>query len=111
MIIEYSSKKQKQLYDSSKKLTRRYGSENARKIRMRMDDLDSAINLDEMQCLPGHTHELHGNRAGTFSIELHKGWRLIFEPVEDPPPLKKDGGLSWTEITEIRILDVEDYHD
>jgi proteic killer suppression protein len=111
MKIHYSSEKQEKLLNSSKELTKKFGSENAGKVRRRMDDLRAAQQLETMRMLPGRTHELHGGRAETFAIDLHKGWRMIFEPADDPPPRKPDGGLDWSQITEIRILELEDYHE
>jgi plasmid maintenance system killer protein len=111
MKIHFSTEKQSKLLNSSKELTKKFGAENAGKARRRMDDLKAAPRLEVMRTLPGRTHELHGDRAGTLAIDLHKGWRLIFEPAEDPPPVKADGGLDWTRVTEIRILEMEDYHE
>ena len=28
----------------------------------------------------------------------------------DPPPPKKDGGLDWTQITAVTIVEIVDYH-
>lgn len=111
MKIHFTTEKQSKFLNSSKELTKRFGPENAGKVRRRMDDLQAALRLEVMKTLPGSTHELQGDRAGTLAIDLHKGWRLIFEPAEDPPPIKPDGGLDWTQITEIRILALEDYHE
>jgi hypothetical protein len=36
--------------------------------------------------------------------------RLIFAPAHEPVPRKPDGGLDWTQVTAVCILDVEDYH-
>lgn len=111
MFIVFPSEKLQRLLSSSKAVAKTYGPENARKLRSRLDDLEAARNLDEMRHLPGRTHELRGDRVGTFAIDLHKGWRLIFEPGENPPPRKPDEGRDWTGIESIRILNVEDYHD
>ena len=111
MKIHFSSEKQEKILNSSKELTKKRGPENAKKVRRRMDDLQAAVQLEAMRYLPGDTHELHGDSAGTLAIDLHKGWRMIFEPAEDPPPRKPDGGLDWSQITEIRILELEDYHE
>ena len=63
-----------------------------------------------MRTLPGRCHELTGDRKGTLSIDLDGPYRLIFEPAENPPPVKTDGGLAWELVTAIRILEVEDTH-
>ncbi len=60
--------------------------------------------------LPGRCHELTGDRARQLSIDLDHPYRLIFEPVEEPPPLKRDGGLDWSAVLAIRIIGIEDTH-
>jgi len=54
---------------------------------------------------------LTGDRKGTLAVDLDHPYRLIFEPANDPVPRKPDGGLDWTKITVIRILELRDYHD
>ena len=34
----------------------------------------------------------------------------LFEPASNPLPRKKDGGLDWTKVTAVRILEIEDTH-
>ncbi len=81
-------------------------------IRRRLDDLEDAKNLEAMRCiLQARCHELKGDRAGTLAVDLQHPYRLIFEPANNPIPRKADGGLDWTEVTIVRILAVEDYHD
>jgi proteic killer suppression protein len=71
-----------------------------------------AENLEEIRFLPQvRCHELKGDRQGTLSVDLDHPYRLIFEPANDPIPRKPDGGLDWTQVTVIRILAVENYHD
>lgn len=93
-----------------KRLVRRYGEDNAKRIRRRLDDLQAAANLDVMRTLPGRCHELIGDLAGQLAIDLRHPYRLIFEPANDPIPRKEDGGLDWVNVTVVRMLRVEDYH-
>jgi len=53
---------------------------------------------------------LTGDLKGTLSLDLDGPYRLLFEPMEEPLPLKADGGLDWHGVTAIRILEVEDTH-
>jgi proteic killer suppression protein len=62
--------------------------------------------LPQVRC-----HELKGDRKGTLAVDLEHPYRLVFEPANEPVPRKSDGGLDWTNITAIRVLAVEDYHD
>jgi len=79
----------------------------------KLDELADADNLAVMRFLPqSYCHELKGNRANQLAVKLDKGYRMVFEPANHPGPKKKNGGLDWTQVTAIRILELsEDYHD
>lgn len=79
-------------------------------IRRRLDDLRAAKMLADMRCLPGRCHELHGDRKGQLSLDLKHPYRFLFKPAMNPIPLKSDGGLDWTLVTSVEILEVEDTH-
>ncbi len=111
MEVLLESERLADLLQSTKKMRKAYGAENAKWIPRRLDSLRFAATLEEMRALPGRTHELRGDRAGTFAIDLKHGYRIIFAPAEEPPPRKADGGLNWQAIRSIVILAVEDYHD
>jgi plasmid maintenance system killer protein len=80
-------------------------------LRRRLDDLDAADTLDDMRHLPGRCHELRHDRAGQLSLDLVHPQRLIFVPIDDPVPLKPDGGLDWQQVKSIRILGIQDTHE
>jgi len=111
MEVFFDSERLANLLQSGKKLRKEYGAENAKWIPKRLDNLRFAGNMEEMRSLPGRTHELRGDRAETFAINLKNGYRLIFKPADEPPPRKDDGGLDWRAIRSIVIITVEDYHD
>jgi plasmid maintenance system killer protein len=92
-------------------MTTTWGPIQAKKLRRRLDDLRAASALEVMRLLPGRCHELKGDRAGQISLDLEHPYRLVFEPANDPVPLKRDGGLNWTAITAVRIIGVIDTHD
>lgn len=91
-------------------LARKYGPDNAKRIRRRLDDLAAAPNLETMRTLPGRCHELTGDLLGLLALDLKHPSRLLFEPAHDPVPTKMDGGLDWAAVTAVRMLKVEDYH-
>lgn len=112
MDILFSSKKFNKECNDNRLLIKKHGARRARKIRTRLDDLRAAANLDMIRPpFPGRCHELKGDRAGQFSLDLNHPYRLIFEPANNPLPRKEDGGLDWKNITAIRILGVEDTHE
>jgi proteic killer suppression protein len=109
--IAFLSAKDKEFFGSSKQVAKAHGSENAKKLSRRLDDLDAAQSMDDMRGLPGHWEELKNDRTGQFSVRLHGGLRLIVKPQKLPPPAKPDGGLDWPAIDSIYIVEMVDYHD
>lgn len=99
----------KTMNDDSKR-TRTYGAELAKHIRKRLADLDAATTLEDMRTLPGRCEELSGDRTGQLSVRLTANDRLIFRPNHDPKPVKDDGGLDWTQVTAIEVIEAVDYH-
>lgn len=87
-----------------------HGPDRAKRVGKRLDDLRAAATLEVMRSLPGRCHELTGDRAGQLAIDLDHPYRLIFEPADNPVPRKDDGGLDWSKVTSIRILEICDYH-
>jgi proteic killer suppression protein len=52
----------------------------AHKASMKLDQLDSAIRLEDLAALPGNRFEaLKGDRKGQYSIRVNDQWRVCFE--------------------------------
>ena len=112
MDILFQDQRLAKVCNNESLLIRKHGPIRAKLLRRRLDELRAAENLEVLRSLPQvRCHELKGNREGTLSVDLDHPYRLIFEPAHSPIPRTSDGGLDWTEVTAIRILTVEDYHD
>ncbi len=101
--------------NSDAKLRKRFRG-NARRanlVRARFDELADADTLEVMRSIPqAYCHELTGDRKGQIAVKLDGRYRLIFEVAENPVPSKPDGGLDWTRVTQIEILELAvDYHE
>ena len=59
---------------------------------------------------PNRCHQLHGNRAGQFAVDLVHPHRLVFAPNHDPIPVKADGGIDMEQVTAITVIEIVDYH-
>jgi proteic killer suppression protein len=92
-------------------MTKELGAEQAKRLRQRLDELEAASDLAVLRTLPGRTHELSGDRKGQLSIDLKHPYRLIFAPSHDPVPVKSDGGIDWTKVTAIEVIEITDTHD
>ena len=110
MEISYKSKKLEKSLTEPREISKSYGV-MAKKVNQRMKDLSAASTLAVMTTLPAaNCHELHGTREGSLAVDISGNWRIIFEPDHDPNPTKNDGGLNWDLVTQIKILEVTDYH-
>lgn len=109
MEIFFLSKDIRKVCEQRRVMGRKLGSASARKLRSRLSDLQAAMNLSEIHT--GKPHPLKGDRAGQFAISLHGACRLVFESVDEPVPLSKDGSIAWHEVVKINIVFIGDYHD
>ena len=90
---------------------RAYGSELAQVLMRRLTQIKAADTLlDLPPTKPVRRHLLKGNRGGQFAVDLKHPFRLVFEPDHSPVPQLDDGSVDLTKVTEIRILEVVDYH-
>jgi proteic killer suppression protein len=90
---------------------REFGTENAKKIKLRMAVLVAANCLEDVPThVPERRHQLTGNREGQFAVDLKHPFRLVFEPNHNPLPLGRDGGLDLRRVSAVSILEIEDYH-
>jgi len=111
MDIIFEDSKFEEDCNNERRLQRKQGQDQAKRIRRRLDDLRAADCLEDLRNGPGRLHELKGDRAEQFSLDLVHPYRLLFTVANDPIPRKEDGGLDWTQISAILILGVVDTHD
>ena len=108
--IAFATAKLEKQCNDSKAGVRAFGPKCAKKLRLRLDDMRAARNLEDCRHLPGRYHELTGDRKGQIAADVEHPKRLIFKPAHDPPPKKRDGGLDWNKVTAVIVLEIEDYH-
>lgn len=86
----------------------------AQKIKLRLAALRAADSLNDFwppKSGPERCHELKGNLAGTFSVDLKQPYRLLFKPsAESTSSDRSDEQERWKGITSIEILAIEDTH-
>ncbi len=111
MEVKFAQQKLAKLCNSERDLTRRFGAEGAKRLAARLAQLEAAPSLDDLRDMPGRCHELVGDRKGSLSIDVHGPYRLVFVPASNPPPSKPDGGLDWSSVDAITVLDIIDTHD
>lgn len=92
MIKSFKHKGLEKYYKSG--TTRGIQSIHAKRLRMQLAALDTALTIEDID-IPGYRlHALKGDRQSTWSISVSGNWRLTFE--------FNDGN--------VHILNYEDYH-
>lgn len=82
-------------------------------IGIRMRALEAAVSLHDFwppKSKPERVHELQGELAGTFSIDVKQPYRLLFRPIDEPVPDERDQEARWHAIDKIEVLRIEDTH-
>ena len=98
MLIEFRTKTIQRVCTNLSAAEKKYGSNMAEKIHLRIDQLAAAESVEMMiQFKIGRCHHLSGNRKGQYALDLVHPYRMIFE---------KKG----KEIQIARIVDITDYH-
>jgi toxin HigB-1 len=109
MEITFSNHKLQKLCEQQAIAQKKLGKDCARKLRSRLSDLEAVASVQDL--VAGRPHPLKGDRLGQFALDLQGGKRLVFEPANDPIPCKEDGSIHWAQVTAVRIVFVENYHD
>ena len=111
MQISFINKKLAKLLCSQKDTLRTYGSENGKRILLRLQQAADAENLAELSKLPQtRVHELKADRDEQISVDVKHPYRLLMVPDYVETPRKPDGGLDWARITKVTITEIADTH-
>lgn len=111
MIVQFPTRKMEKACNSQKAMVAEWGAKMAKKLQQRLMELNAATTLQDISKLPpARCHELTGNLKGCLSVDLEHPYRLVFRPHHDPVPCKADGGLDWSQVTQVLIIGVMDTH-
>ncbi len=114
MEIQIRDNRLKAALEDEAACKRRYGSDMAKKLKIRLAALCAAESLADFwppMSGPERCHELKANLAGRFSVDLKQPYRLLFVPIDQDVRIDRSDELQrWTSITAIEILEIEDTH-
>ena len=111
MEISFRTRKLQKMCNSKKDMQKDLGTRCAEQLAQRLAELNAADTLEDMRYIPNaRCHELTQDRKGQLAVDLAHPFRLVFVPDHDPVPTKADGGLDWTQVTRIMVVEITDYH-
>ncbi|MEX2106768.1 MAG: hypothetical protein WD810_07705 [Solirubrobacterales bacterium] len=109
--IYWQDSKLQKLCSTARRGQKRWGADGWKILSRRLAVIEAAPSLASLDNAPGSCHALTADRAGEFAIALWRGYRLIFRPLPDPPPVDDGGSLIRSQITQVLIKEVVDYHE
>lgn len=90
----------------------------AAKLGLRLSALEAAESLADFwppRSGPEQCHELKGDLAGTYSMDLKQPYRLLFSAIDDtgviPDLAGKEGRERWAGIRSVVLSGVANTHD
>jgi len=107
--IEFATLDLQDICENDKLMKKKFGNPCAIKLKTRIADLQAATYVSELTS--GKPHPLKYKRLGQFSLTVSGGLRLIFECGNNPIPRTDDNAVDWNQVTVVRILCIEDYHE
>jgi plasmid maintenance system killer protein len=111
MELFFATKKLAKLLNSQKETLRAYGHDNGKRILLRLQQMAAASNLAELAHLPQtRVHELKADRDEQISVDVKHPYRLLLVQSHDETPRKEDGGLDWSRITKVTVVEIADTH-
>jgi len=108
--ITFGTNRLEKLANDYRRCQKEMGQNRAMLYNKRLGDLRNAHTLEDVRHLPGHYHELTGDRKGQWACDLDQPYRLIFVPHQMPIPTDEDGKYIWLEITGVEVIEITDYH-
>lgn len=110
MKIDYKDNKLKKKLGSASDIKKNFGV-IAKRLSSRLDDIQSSPTLGVLiQIKAADCHQLSGNRKNQWSVFISGNFRLIFELSHDPIPYTEDGSVDTNLVTDIKIIEIVDYH-
>jgi len=111
MEVTFTNSRLHKLCNSAQKLKGKYGPRMATLIQQRLLELSDAETLEDMLAVVGaRCHQLTADLSGLFAVDLVHPDRLAFKPANEPLPLKSDGGIDLSRVTEVEVVGIGDYH-
>jgi len=110
VTVGYKSNRLRKELSSASEIKRNFGA-NAKRLSSRLDDIASAPTLAILMQMPAaNCHPLSGDRRGEWAVDVSANFRLIFEIDHAILPMVTDGVIDTKAVTNIRILEISDYH-
>ena len=110
MEISFATKKLEQCAKDLKTAKREWGEKRTAIFFKRITTILAANTFEDLRHVPGHFHELTGDRKGQWGCDLDQPYRLIITPPQDSVDRDAQGNFIWTKISRTVVVEIVNYH-
>ena len=110
MEISFATKKLEQCAKDLKTAKREWGEKRTAIFFKRITAILAANTFEDLRHVPGHFHELTGDRKGQWGCDLDQPYRLIITPPQDSVDRDAQGNFIWTKISRTVVVEIVNYH-
>jgi hypothetical protein len=71
-------------------------------------DLRAATSIQDI--VAGRPRELQGARQNHIALDLCDGYRLVFCANHNKIPVCESGGVNWSKVNRVKIVEIEVEH-
>mgnify|MGYP001941363785 FL=1 len=97
MEVRFATRELAKICTSERWMQKELGSQRAKKLKLRLDDLLAAEQMSDLLLMGGKWELLKADRAGQWSARLTGNWRLIVQEESSQPPT-------------VSVVEIVDYH-
>lgn len=101
MEIAFNDVNLRNCCQSSKLLTKKYGNDDAVKIKTFLSDLRAAVSINDLQ---DYEHQIKG--AQSLQISISETISTTINVNHMHPPTGENGRLLWDQVYRVKIMDI-----
>lgn len=111
MEIGFRRASEQAFFRDSAKVRRKYGTECAKKLLLRLTQIRAADSLEVLCRVPqARCHQLGADRSEQFSLDLTHPLRMIVAVADEPVPRLADGGIDRKAVHRLAFIEIADTH-
>lgn len=104
LILAWESQSVRSICENEDHAQREFGATVAEKLKHRLADLSSGTSVCDL--LAGRPRIADPEHRKQMLVDLADGYEMLFEVNHPKPPVDNSGGIDWSRVTRVKILDI-----
>jgi toxin HigB-1 len=104
LTLAWESQSVRSICEDENHAQRELGAKVAEKLKHRLADLSSATSVRDL--LVGRPRIADAEHGRQMLVDLADGYEMLFEVNHPKPPVYAMGGIDWSRVTRVKIMDI-----